>query len=58
LKGRATFLIENESLIVEANKGLVITPGSKHKIMNNADGDLEFILFSYPSTANDRTDCE
>lgn len=58
LKGCATFLIEEEELWVEPNNGLVITAGSKHKIMNKEDHDLEFILISYPSTANDRTDCE
>jgi len=58
LKGEATFLIEGQTLAVEANEGLQIEPGSKHKIMNEKDHDLEFILFSYPSTQNDRTDCE
>lgn len=58
LKGRATFLIEGEAFIVEVGKGLQIKAGDKHKIMNNGTDELEFILFSYPSTLNDRTDCE
>ena len=58
LKGSATFLIEKETLIVEANKGLLIRAGHKHKIMNKEEHELEFILFSYPTTQNDRTDCE
>ncbi len=58
LKGQATFLIEGEAFIVDVGKGLQIKAGYKHKIMNNGTGDLEFILFSYPSTQNDRTDCE
>ena len=58
LKGEATFLIEGESLKMESNKGLQIKAGQKHKIMNLSVEDLEFILFSYPSTENDRTDCE
>ncbi|MFA6276644.1 MAG: cupin domain-containing protein [Pedobacter sp.] len=58
LKGQATFLIENETVLVNANKGLQIKAGDKHKISNETDQDLEFILFSYPSTQNDRTDCE
>lgn len=58
LKGQATFIIENEILTVDANKGLQIKAGDKHKIMNNGVDDLEFILFSNPSTQNDRTDCE
>jgi mannose-6-phosphate isomerase-like protein (cupin superfamily) len=58
LKGEAEFLVEGESFIVDANSGLQIKAGEKHKIMNNGIDDLEFILFSYPSTQNDRTDCE
>jgi mannose-6-phosphate isomerase-like protein (cupin superfamily) len=58
LKGSATFLLENETLLIQADCGLVINAGKKHKIMNNESQDLEFILISYPSTVNDRTDCE
>ena len=58
LKGQATFLIEGETVIVDANKGLQIKAGNKHQLMNNGMDDLEFILFSYPSTENDRIDYE
>lgn len=58
LKGQATFLIEDETVTVDANNGLQIKAGENHKIMNNGVDDLEFILFSYPSTENDRTDYE
>lgn len=58
LKGQATFLIENETIVVNTNTGLQIKAGDKHKILNETNQDLEFILFSYPSTQNDRTDCE
>ena len=58
LRGQATFLIEGEHFNVESNTGLQIRAGQKHKIMNLSGVDLEFILFSYPSTKNDRTDCE
>lgn len=58
LKGQATFLIEGQTYLVDTHKGLQIKAGNKHKIMNESVDDLEFILFSYPSTQNDRTDCE
>jgi len=58
LKGEATFFIEGETVLVNANTGLQIQAGDKHKISNETNQDLEFILFSYPSTQNDRTDCE
>lgn len=58
LKGQATFFIENETVLINANTGIQIKAGDKHKISNETDRNLEFILFSYPSTQNDRTDCE
>lgn len=58
LKGQVTFLVEGKTFIDDANKGLQIKAGDKHKIMKKDVSDLEFILFSYPSTQNDRTDCE
>jgi len=58
LKGKAEFLLDDEVMVVNEGCGLKIKPGCKHKIMNNTEGDLEFILFSYPSTINDRTNCE
>lgn len=58
LKGTATFIIESKTLEVHANQGLEIKAMEKHKIINQTDADLEFILFSHPSTQNDRTDCE
>ena len=58
LKGQATFLIEEKTFIVDAGNGLRIKAGDKHKITNSDIYDLEFILFSFPSTENDRTDCE
>lgn len=58
LKGQATFLIEGETSIVNPQEGIQIKAGQQHKIMNQTAQDLEFVLFSYPSTQNDRTDCE
>jgi len=58
LKGQAIFLIGDKTFSIDANHGLQIKAGDKHKIMNNGVDDLEFLLFSYPSTENDRTDCE
>lgn len=58
LKGEAEFLIENKQIKVKPNEGLTIFPGDKHKIMNQGASDLEFILFSFPSTENDRTNCD
>lgn len=58
LKGQATFLIDGETSVVNAQEGIQIKAGQQHKITNATAHDLEFVLFSYPSTQNDRTDCE
>ncbi|HXB93241.1 MAG TPA: cupin domain-containing protein [Puia sp.] len=70
LKGTATFLFawteaptESDSgpvaaerqIIVYKEQGLEIPPGQWHRILNEGDGDLEFLLCSQPSTAGDRT---
>ncbi len=54
LKGIATFEIEGENIIVKEQEGLHIPAGKKHRILNHQTIDLEFILSSEPSTADDR----
>ncbi|QEC80239.1 cupin domain-containing protein [Mucilaginibacter ginsenosidivorax] len=54
LKGRATFSIDGETTVLKPEQGIEILPGQKHFISNNDQSDLEFILYSYPSTNNDR----
>ena len=54
LKGTATFEIDGTTTAVNENEGICIHPMAKHKIMNRANADLEFILTSQPSTINDR----
>ncbi|HEY4206650.1 MAG TPA: cupin domain-containing protein [Puia sp.] len=64
LKGRATFYFAPESaedlpadehkVELSPRKGLEIRPGLRHRIENNGDEDLEFILCSQPSTKDDR----
>ena len=54
LKGIATFEIEGETIVVNEQEGIHIKPGQKHRISNNTDSAIEFILSSQPSTAGDR----
>ena len=58
LKGIATLEIEDATIQVNEGEGLHIEPGSKHRILNESNEDLEFILCSQPSTKNDRINCE
>jgi mannose-6-phosphate isomerase-like protein (cupin superfamily) len=39
---------------VKAQQGLEIPAGLRHRILNESEEDLEFILCSQPSTAGDR----
>ncbi len=55
LKGTAVFEIAEGCIRVDEQQGIEIPPGSRHRILNEGDGDLEFLLCSQPSTAGDRT---
>ena len=54
LKGRALFTVDGEDFILREQQGIEIKPNQKHTIANRQNNDLEFILYSYPSTKNDR----
>jgi len=57
LKGITTFEVDGEIFSVKENEGFHIPAGKKHRIINNSDSDIEFILSSQPSTNNDRFNC-
>lgn len=54
LQGTAIFETAEGRFEVAAQQGLEIEPGTKHRIINESDTDLVFILCSQPSTAGDR----
>jgi mannose-6-phosphate isomerase-like protein (cupin superfamily) len=54
LKGRAMFIVDGVESELREQQGILINPGQKHFIANKQRADLEFILYSYPSTKNDR----
>lgn len=54
LKGRATFVIDGVESELKPEQGIEIKPGQQHFISNKEQSDLEFILYSSPSTKNDR----
>lgn len=58
LNGQANFIIEEMEVELKAGEGITITAGQKHKIMNRSQAELSFLLSSFPSAKNDRTDCE
>ena len=54
LKGVAVFETPEGRVTVAAQQGLEIAPLLRHRIINETEEDLEFILCSQPSTAGDR----
>jgi len=54
LKGKAVFTIDGVETELKPEQGIEIKPGQKHFISNKERSDLEFILYSSPSTKNDR----
>ncbi|MGI4751686.1 MAG: cupin domain-containing protein [Janthinobacterium lividum] len=58
LSGKATVFIGGKTEILKPKQGIEIKAGQKHQISNHDDADLEFVLYSHPSTKNDRIDAE
>jgi mannose-6-phosphate isomerase-like protein (cupin superfamily) len=58
LKGEAIFEIDDKTSTLKTGEGIHVRPGNRHRILNNAQEDLEFILSSQPSTTGDRINCE
>jgi mannose-6-phosphate isomerase-like protein (cupin superfamily) len=54
LSGVAVFEIEGERIQVGTHQGIHIQRGKPHRIINESDEDLEFLLASEPSAVNDR----
>jgi mannose-6-phosphate isomerase-like protein (cupin superfamily) len=58
LKGKATFYIEDERVIVQEQSGVMILPNTIHFVANETNDPLDFLVISQPSTNNDRTTIE
>jgi mannose-6-phosphate isomerase-like protein (cupin superfamily) len=56
LAGTATFEVAGETLMVNQNQSIHITPNSKHRISNNGKTDLHFLVISEPKSHGDRVD--
>lgn len=58
LKGTASFEVDGHTVIVQAGQGFHILAKSKHRIANETDKDLEFIVTSQPKSHGDRIPLE
>ena len=56
LEGTAVFETSEGRVAVGAREGFEIAPEIKHRILNESEFDLVFVLCSQPSTAGDRVE--
>jgi mannose-6-phosphate isomerase-like protein (cupin superfamily) len=54
LSGIATFEMDGETVTVNPNQSLHISPGTIHRISNNGNVDLHFLVISEPKSHGDR----
>lgn len=54
LSGTANFEVEDEMFEVHEGQGFHVLPKKKHRILNNTDKALEFIVISEPKSHGDR----
>jgi mannose-6-phosphate isomerase-like protein (cupin superfamily) len=54
LSGTATFEVENDLKTVNAGESIHIKPTTKHRIFNNGNEDLNFLVVSEPKSHGDR----
>jgi len=58
LSGQATLEIEGVIHRIAAGQGMAVAAGQRHRLFNEGDVDLRFVLCSAPSTRGDRIDDE
>ncbi len=54
LEGQATFILNQEKLVLEAQEALHIPALTPHQIQNISDSDLHFLVISHPKSHGDR----
>jgi mannose-6-phosphate isomerase-like protein (cupin superfamily) len=54
LSGTATFVLDDNLIVAEANQSVIIPRGVKHSIKNLSNFDLHFLVISEPKAHGDR----
>ncbi|TWJ03428.1 mannose-6-phosphate isomerase-like protein (cupin superfamily) [Mucilaginibacter frigoritolerans] len=57
LSGMATFEVDGELKTVSPGESIHINPSTRHRIFNNGDEDLHFLVISEPKAHGDRVNC-
>lgn len=58
LAGEATLELEGRLLAFGPGEGVHVPPGLPHRFVNRSRADVEFLVVSAPTTADDRTEVE
>jgi mannose-6-phosphate isomerase-like protein (cupin superfamily) len=58
LAGEATMEIDNKIVFLKKSEGVLIKPGAVHRIMNDGNEPLRFVVTSQPGVGSDRTNID
>ena len=56
LSGCAVIEVNGERVTLQKGQGLEVSPGIAHQFMNESPEDVHFLVFSHPSTNDDRVE--
>jgi mannose-6-phosphate isomerase-like protein (cupin superfamily) len=54
LAGQLTIEVDGKRLVLNANAGLEIAPQAVHRVFNDSDADVRFLVISSPPSHGDR----
>ncbi len=54
IRGTATLVVGNETVLLQEREGLEIAPRVPHQLRNDSSTDLEFLVISSPKSHGDR----
>jgi mannose-6-phosphate isomerase-like protein (cupin superfamily) len=54
LEGKGTMVFEGQTIILKKGQGIEVAPEVKHQFTNRSNADVHFLVFSVPSTREDR----
>jgi mannose-6-phosphate isomerase-like protein (cupin superfamily) len=56
LSGEATMELAEKKVVIGPRQGISVAPGTPHRLRNEGNGDLAFLVISSPPSHGDRVD--
>ncbi len=56
LSGEAALVVNNERVVLRANEGIEVPPGTPHQMRNDSKSDVTFTVTSMPKSHGDRVE--